>query len=67
MLPSAARATCDSQVDVTLLFTVILMFRCIYSLKEQERSDGEHILQNSLEARWVSHEIVSEGRPHSCA
>ena len=39
---------------------VILMFRCIYSLAEQERSDREHILQNFLGARWVSHEIVSD-------
>jgi hypothetical protein len=36
------------------------MFRCIYSLTEQQRSDGEHILQNFLGARWVSHEIVSD-------
>jgi hypothetical protein len=36
------------------------MFRCIYSLTEQEQSDGEHILQNFLGARWVSHEIVSD-------
>jgi hypothetical protein len=40
--------------------TVTLMFRCIYSLTEQEQSDGEHILQNFLGARWVSHEIVSD-------
>jgi hypothetical protein len=36
------------------------MFRCIYSLIEQEQSDGEHILQNFLGARRVSCEIVSD-------
>jgi hypothetical protein len=36
------------------------MFRCIYSLTEQEHSDGEHILQNFLGARWTSHQIVSD-------
>jgi len=36
------------------------MFRCIYSLTEQAHSDGEHILQNFLGARWTSHEIVSD-------
>ncbi|HUO25004.1 MAG TPA: hypothetical protein VMU61_05010 [Candidatus Aquilonibacter sp.] len=35
------------------------MFRCIYSLTDQPHSDGEHILQNFLGARWTSHEIVS--------
>jgi hypothetical protein len=36
------------------------MFQCIYSLTEQEQSDGEHILQNFLGARWTSREIVSD-------
>jgi hypothetical protein len=36
------------------------MFRCIYSLKEQESSTGEHILQNFLGARWTSDKIVSD-------
>ena len=36
------------------------MFRCIYSLTDQARSDGEHILQNFLGARWTSCEIVSD-------
>jgi hypothetical protein len=36
------------------------MFRCIYSLTEQAHSDGEHILQNFLGARWISREIVSD-------
>jgi hypothetical protein len=36
------------------------MFRCIYSLTEQAHSDGEHILQNFLGARWTSREIVSD-------
>ena len=36
------------------------MFRCIYSLTEQDHSDGEHILQNFLGARWTSSEIVSD-------
>ena len=36
------------------------MFRCIYSLTEQDHSDGEHILQNFLGARWTSREIVSD-------
>lgn len=36
------------------------MFRCIYSLTEQAHSDGEHILQNFLGARWTSNEIVSD-------
>jgi hypothetical protein len=40
--------------------TVILMFRCIYSLTEQEQSEGEHILQNFLGARWISRQIVSD-------
>jgi len=34
------------------------MFRCIYSLTEQAYSDGEHILQNFLGARWTSRKIV---------
>jgi len=29
-------------------------------MTDQEWSDGEHILQNFLGARWVSHEIVSD-------
>jgi hypothetical protein len=36
------------------------MFRCIYSLGEFEKSNGEHILQNFLGARWVSTELVSD-------
>jgi hypothetical protein len=36
------------------------MFRCIYSLTDQESSSGEHILQNSLGARWTSERIVSD-------
>lgn len=35
------------------------MFRCIYSLTDQESSTGEHILQNFLGARRTSCEIVS--------
>lgn len=40
-------------------YKVFRMFRCIYSLTEQDHSDGEHILQNFLGARWTSREIVS--------
>jgi hypothetical protein len=35
------------------------MFRCIYTLTDQETSDGEHVLQNFLGARWTSERIVS--------
>lgn len=34
------------------------MTKCIYSGQEFNESDGEHILQNFLGARWTSHEIV---------
>ena len=34
------------------------MFRCIYSLAEFPESNGEHILQNFLGARWVSRRLV---------
>ena len=34
------------------------MKKCIYSGQEFNESDGEHILQNFLGARWTSHEIV---------
>lgn len=34
------------------------MTKCIYSDQEFNVSDGEHILQNFLGARWTSHEIV---------
>lgn len=33
------------------------MKTCIYSKAEFETADGEHILQNFLGARWVSHDI----------
>lgn len=33
------------------------MKTCIYTKKEFAAADGEHILQNFLGARWVSHEI----------
>jgi hypothetical protein len=35
------------------------MRKCIYSKKEFEQADGEHILQDSFGARWTSHEISS--------
>lgn len=34
------------------------MPRCIYTLREFESADAEHILQNFLGARWASREIV---------
>ena len=34
------------------------MTKCIYSGEEFNESDGEHILQNFIGARWTSHEIV---------
>lgn len=34
------------------------MTKCIYSGREFNKSDGEHILQNFLGARWTSREIV---------
>lgn len=33
------------------------MKTCIYTKKQFESADGEHVLQNFLGARWVSHDI----------
>lgn len=37
------------------------MGRCIYTGVDFAESDGEHVLQNSLGARWTSREISSNG------
>jgi len=36
------------------------MNTCIYSFEEFEAAHGEHVLQNSLGARWTSENIVCD-------